>query len=75
MDMPGYVVLFIMKNLIHQQVADICDKDGSKLYQREDDKSETVKRRIDVYLNQTSPLIAYYREQESFGRNRRNIVN
>jgi len=41
----------------------ICDKDGSKLYQREDDKSETVKRRIDVYLNQTSPLIAYYREK------------
>jgi adenylate kinase len=44
-------------------VAGICDKEGSKLYQREDDKSETVKRRIDVYLNQTSPLIDYYRSQ------------
>lgn len=39
-----------------------CDFDGSELYQREDDKAETVKRRIDVYLEQTSPLIEYYRE-------------
>jgi len=40
----------------------ICDFDGSDLYQRDDDKAETVKRRIQVYLNQTSPLIAYYRD-------------
>jgi adenylate kinase len=39
-----------------------CDFDGSELYQREDDKVETVKRRIQVYMNQTSPLINYYRE-------------
>ncbi|HSG45625.1 MAG TPA: adenylate kinase [Anaerolineales bacterium] len=39
-----------------------CDFDGSELYQRDDDKSETVKRRIHVYLEQTSPLIDYYRE-------------
>ncbi len=39
-----------------------CDIDGSELYQRDDDKAETVKRRIDVYLEQTSPLINYYRE-------------
>ncbi len=39
-----------------------CDFDGSELYQRDDDKAETVKRRIKVYLEQTSPLIAYYRE-------------
>ena len=38
-----------------------CDFDGSELYQRDDDKVETVKRRIDVYLAQTSPLIDYYR--------------
>lgn len=38
-----------------------CDFDGSELYQRDDDKAETVKRRIDVYLEQTSPLIDYYR--------------
>lgn len=41
----------------------ICDQDGSELYQREDDKAETVTRRIRVYLEQTSPLIEYYRRQ------------
>jgi adenylate kinase len=41
----------------------ICDIDGSELFQRDDDKSETVKRRIQVYLEQTAPLVAYYREQ------------
>ncbi len=40
-----------------------CDVDGSELYQREDDKAETVMRRIQVYLEQTSPLIAHYRER------------
>jgi adenylate kinase len=39
----------------------VCDIDGSELYQREDDKAETVIRRIRVYLEQTSPLIEYYR--------------
>jgi len=41
----------------------ICDFDGSALYQREDDRSETVIRRIQVYFTQTAPLIAYYRER------------
>lgn len=41
----------------------ICDFDGSELYQRDDDKPETVKRRIQVYLEQTSPLISHYRHQ------------
>jgi|SRR6185503_8718168 len=41
-----------------------CDFDGSELYQREDDKAETVKRRINVYMEQTSPLIEYYRQHE-----------
>jgi adenylate kinase len=43
--------------------AGICDLDGSELYQRDDDKSETVVRRIQVYLVQTAPLIAYYRQR------------
>ncbi len=43
--------------------ADVCDFDGSELYQREDDKSETVLRRIQVYAAQTAPLIEYYRER------------
>jgi adenylate kinase len=45
------------------QVAGKCDFDGSELYQRDDDKVETVKRRIQVYLDQTSPLISHYRQQ------------
>jgi len=40
-----------------------CDLDGSELYQREDDKAETVKRRILVYMKDTSPLIAFYTRQ------------
>jgi len=39
-----------------------CDFDGSELYQRDDDKAETVKRRIEVYFEQTSPLISHYRD-------------
>jgi adenylate kinase len=41
----------------------VCDFDGSELYQREDDKAETVIRRIRVYLEQTMPLIEYYRQR------------
>ncbi len=41
----------------------VCDLDGSVLYQRDDDKSETVVHRIQVYLQQTAPLIAYYRQR------------
>jgi adenylate kinases len=41
----------------------VCDFDGSQLYQRDDDRSETVSRRIQVYFAQTAPLIAYYRER------------
>jgi adenylate kinase len=37
-----------------------CDLDGGELYQRDDDKAETVTRRIRVYLEQTQPLIDYY---------------
>ena len=39
----------------------VCDFDASELYQRDDDKAETVTRRIQVYFEQTAPLIAYYR--------------
>jgi adenylate kinase len=40
----------------------VCDIDGSELYQRDDDKAETVQNRIRVYMEQTSPLIEYYRQ-------------
>jgi adenylate kinase len=39
----------------------ICDEDGLGLYQREDDKLETVEHRITVYIEQTAPLIEYFR--------------
>ncbi len=43
------------------KTAGVCDVDGTKLIQRDDDKAETVERRIHVYMDQTSPLIEYYR--------------
>jgi adenylate kinase len=38
-----------------------CDQCGGELYQREDDKAETARRRLGVYFRQTAPLIDYYR--------------
>ncbi len=38
-----------------------CDQCGGELYQREDDKPETARRRLEVYSQQTAPLIVYYR--------------
>jgi adenylate kinase len=45
------------------QVTGICDKCGGELYQRPDDTPDTQKHRIEVYFDQTSPLIGYYQEQ------------
>jgi adenylate kinase len=42
--------------------AGVCDVDGSEVYQREDDKVETVTKRIRVYIEQTMPLVDYYRK-------------
>jgi adenylate kinase len=38
----------------------VCDQDGSRLLQREDDREETIRRRLEVYHSQTEPLIGYY---------------
>jgi adenylate kinase len=38
----------------------VCDQDGARLIQRDDDKEETIRRRLEVYHAQTEPLIAYY---------------
>jgi adenylate kinase len=43
------------------------DVTGEPLVQRDDDKEETVKKRLDVYLAQTRPLIAYYSDWASHG--------
>jgi len=41
----------------------VCDRCGGQLYQREDDSLETAKRRLQVYFDQTMPVIGYYREK------------
>ena len=43
--------------------AGVCDLDGGELFQREDDTEETVAKRIEVYQNQTEPLISFYKEK------------
>ena len=41
----------------------VCDQDGSPLIQRDDDKPETVKHRLEVYKDQTSPLVDFYEDR------------
>jgi adenylate kinase len=41
----------------------LCDKCGGEIFQRDDDKAETVAKRLAVYQAQTEPLIGYYREK------------
>jgi adenylate kinase len=41
----------------------VCDQDGSRLVQRDDDKPETVRHRLDVYREQTEPLVERYEEK------------
>jgi len=41
----------------------VCDKCGGELYQRPDDTPETQRHRIEVYFEQTAPLIGYYRDK------------
>ncbi len=41
----------------------VCDQDGSPLIQRDDDKPETVKHRLEVYKEQTRPLIDFYEDR------------
>jgi adenylate kinase len=40
----------------------VCDQDGSQLIQRDDDKEETIRKRLEVYALQTAPLISYYED-------------
>ena len=46
----------------------VCDIDGSRLIQRDDDNEETVRKRLEVYHEQTAPLIDYYEERELLRR-------
>ena len=46
------------------KVEGICDKCGGPLYQRSDDNPEVIKKRLQVYQEQTSPLIEYFKENQ-----------
>ncbi|HCL90644.1 MAG TPA: adenylate kinase [Candidatus Atribacteria bacterium] len=43
---------------------DTCDLCGGELYQRDDDKEETIKNRLEVFAQQTTPLKKYYKEKK-----------
>ena len=46
----------------------VCDQDGSRLIQRDDDKPETIEKRLEVYHAQTKPLIDYYEQRGNLRR-------
>jgi adenylate kinase len=43
---------------------DVCDQCGEPVYQREDDRAETVRNRLDVYRELTEPLISFYESRD-----------
>ncbi len=45
------------------KVAGICNRCGGELFQRDDDREETIMNRLKVYDDQTAPLVSYYRER------------
>ncbi len=45
------------------QKSGVCDRCGGELFQRDDDREETISARLKVYETQTAPLIGYYRER------------
>lgn len=48
--------------------ADVCDKCGSALTQRKDDAEDVVTKRLEIYNNQTSPLIHFYDKNKKLGK-------
>lgn len=45
------------------KAAGTCNRCGGELFQRDDDRAETIRNRLRVYDNQTAPLVSYYRER------------
>jgi len=50
------------KDFEKPKVDGVCDKCNGKLYQREDDKEEVIARRLEIYSQQTAPIISYYKK-------------
>ena len=50
------------KDFEKPKIDDICDKCNGQLYQREDDKEEVIARRLEIYSQQTAPIISYYKK-------------
>jgi adenylate kinase len=50
------------QDLAPPERAGVCDRCGGELYTRDDDKPEAVRKRIQVYLQETEPLVDYYRK-------------
>jgi adenylate kinase len=47
---------------------EVCDQDGSRLVQRDDDKPDTIRKRLAVYHDQTEPLVKYYEDRDLLRR-------
>ncbi len=58
---PSTGKIYHIKNM-PPKVEGICDETGEKLVQREDDREDVVRQRLDAYKKQTEPVIAYYCE-------------
>jgi adenylate kinase len=50
------------KDFEKPKVDGVCDKCNGELYQREDDKEEVITRRLEIYAQQTEPIISYYKK-------------
>lgn len=48
----------------HPKVRNVCDQCGGELYQRDDDSLKTVTKRLEVFNQQTAPVIKYYQQQD-----------
>ena len=78
LDVPDWIILERLSNrrickncgtvynvkFLKPKVEGICDKCGGSLYQRADDNIDTIRNRLKVYQEQTSPLIAFYKEKK-----------
>ncbi len=64
---PGCQAVFHIDSM-PPRVADVCDRCGSRLVQRSDDQPETIRKRLEVFRLQTSPLIDYYGRSDRLRR-------